>query len=138
MYEKVLVAIDHSAPSDRALAAAKELAGLSKGEVWVLHVREREVIPRLGLVPTESDAEAEGQVKAAAATLADAGITAHAEMTDALFGRVAQEIVATATQHEVGVIVMGSRGRGDLAGLVLGSTAHKVIHLADGPVLIVR
>ena len=31
-----------------------------------------------------------------------------------------------------------SRGRGDLAGLVLGSTAHKVIHLADRPVLIVR
>jgi nucleotide-binding universal stress UspA family protein len=132
MYEKVLVAVDHSPASGRALAAAGELAGLSKGEVWVLHVREREVIPRLGLVPTESDAEAE------AATLADAGITAHAEMTDALFGRVAQEIVATATQHEVGVIVMGSRGRGDLAGLVLGSTAHKVIHLADGPVLIVR
>jgi nucleotide-binding universal stress UspA family protein len=138
MYEKVLVAVDHSPASGRALAAAGELAGLSKGEVWVLHVREREVIPRLGLVPTESDAEAEGQVKAAAATLADAGITAHAEMTDALFGRVAQEIVATATQHEVGVIVMGCRGRGDLAGLVLGSTAHKVIHLADGPVLIVR
>jgi nucleotide-binding universal stress UspA family protein len=36
------------------------------------------------------------------------------------------------------VIVMGSRGRGDLAGLVLGSTAHKVIHLADRPVLVVR
>jgi nucleotide-binding universal stress UspA family protein len=36
------------------------------------------------------------------------------------------------------VIIMGSRGRGDLAGLVLGSTAHKVIHLADRPVLVVR
>jgi nucleotide-binding universal stress UspA family protein len=35
-------------------------------------------------------------------------------------------------------IIMGSRGRGDLAGLVLGSTAHKVIHLADRPVLVVR
>ena len=34
--------------------------------------------------------------------------------------------------------VMGSRGRGDLAGLILGSTAHKVIHLADRPVMIVR
>ncbi|HUA31879.1 MAG TPA: universal stress protein [Streptosporangiaceae bacterium] len=39
---------------------------------------------------------------------------------------------------DVSVIVMGSRGRGDLAGLVLGSTAHKVIHLADRPVLVVR
>jgi nucleotide-binding universal stress UspA family protein len=33
---------------------------------------------------------------------------------------------------------MGSRGRSELAGLVLGSTAHKVIHLADRPVLVVR
>jgi len=33
---------------------------------------------------------------------------------------------------------MGSRGRGDLAGLLVGSTAHKVIHRADRPVLIVR
>jgi nucleotide-binding universal stress UspA family protein len=33
---------------------------------------------------------------------------------------------------------MGSRGSSDLAGLVLGSTAHKVIHLADRPVLVVR
>jgi nucleotide-binding universal stress UspA family protein len=33
---------------------------------------------------------------------------------------------------------MGSRGRGDIAGLLLGSTAHKVIHLSDRPVLVVR
>ncbi len=33
---------------------------------------------------------------------------------------------------------MGARGRSDLAGFILGSTAHKVIHLTDRPVLIVR
>jgi nucleotide-binding universal stress UspA family protein len=33
---------------------------------------------------------------------------------------------------------VGSRGRSDLAGLFLGSTAHKVIHLSDRPVLVVR
>ena len=48
------------------------------------------------------------------------------------------EIVTDAQEHGVDVIVMGSRGPGDLAGLLLGSTAHKVIHLADRPVLIVR
>ena len=138
MYEKVLVAIDHSAASDRALAAAKELAGLSKGEVWVLHVREREVIPRLGLVPTEEATEAEDKVKAAVSALAEAGVTAHAEVADVVFGQAAREIVDLAKQHDVGVIVMGSRGRSDLAGLVLGSTAHKVIHLTDRPVLVVR
>jgi nucleotide-binding universal stress UspA family protein len=36
------------------------------------------------------------------------------------------------------VLAAASRGRSDIAGLVLGSTAHKVIHLADRPVLVVR
>ena len=138
MYEKVLVAIDHSATSDRVLAAVKELADLSKGEVWVLHVREREVIPRLGLVPTEEATEAEDKVKAAVSALAEAGITAHAEVADVVFGQAAREIVDMAKQHDVGIIVMGSRGRSELAGLVLGSTAHKVNHLTDRPVLVVR
>jgi len=138
MYEKVLVAVDHSPATDRVLAAARELASMSRGEVWVLHVREREVIPRLGLVPTESDAEAEAGVKAAVSALAEAGITAHAEVVDTVFGHAAREIVEMAREHDAGVIVMGSRGRSDLAGLVLGSTAHKVIHLADRPVLVVR
>ena len=43
-----------------------------------------------------------------------------------------------AKKHDASVIVMGSRGRSELAGLVLGSTAHKVIHLTDRPVLVVR
>jgi nucleotide-binding universal stress UspA family protein len=55
-----------------------------------------------------------------------------------VFGYAARDIVDDAQEHDVSVIVMGSRGRGDLAGLVLGSTAHKVIHLADRPVLVVR
>jgi nucleotide-binding universal stress UspA family protein len=54
------------------------------------------------------------------------------------FGHAAREIMEDAKEHDVNVIVMGSRGRSELAGLVLGSTAHKVIHLADRPVLVVR
>ncbi len=138
MYEKILVAVDHSAASDHALAAAKDLATLSKGEVWVLHLAEREVIAQMGDVPIESDAEAETPTDAAVKTLTDAGITAHAEVRETVFGHAAKEIVADAKLHDVGVIVMGSRGRGDITGLVLGSTAHKVIHLADRPVLVVR
>ena len=138
MYEKILVAVDHSAASDRALAAARDLATLSKGEVWVLHLREREVIDRMGLVPSESDAEAEGPVDAAVKMLTDAGVTAHAEVRNTVYGHAAREITEDAKQHDVGLIVMGSRGRGDMTGLVLGSTAHKVIHLSDRPVLVVR
>ena len=62
MYERLLVALDHSDSSERVLTAAKDLAAMSKGEVWVIHLREREVMPRTGLVPTESDDEATAAV----------------------------------------------------------------------------
>jgi len=138
MYERLLVAVDHSVSSERALAAAKDLATLSKGEVWVVHLREREVMPRTGLVPTESDDEATAGVKAAVETLTTAGIKAHGIVEDTVFGHAARYIVDAAREHDAGVIVMGSRGRTDLAGLVLGSTAHKVIHLSDRPVLVIH
>jgi nucleotide-binding universal stress UspA family protein len=89
-------------------------------------------------VPIESDSDAVTGTDAAAKMLTDAGITAHTEVRETTFGKAAKEIVADAKLHDVGVIVMGSRGRGDASGLVLGSTAHKVIHLTDRPVLVVR
>jgi len=138
MYERVLVAVDQSDVAERALAAARDLALLSKGEVWVLHLREREVIAQLGDVPSESEADAKSPVSAAVEALTKAGVTAHGEVRDTTFGHAAREIMEDAKEHDVGVIVMGTRGRSDLTGLVLGSTAHKVIHLADRPVLVVR
>lgn len=138
MYARVLAAVDHSEVSERVLAAARDLALLSKGEVWVLHLREREIIPRMGLVPAESEDEAETAVTSAVGELTAAGVTAHGVIRDTVFGQAAREIIDDAREHQADVIVMGSRGRGDLTGLLLGSTAHKVIHLADRPVLVVR
>jgi nucleotide-binding universal stress UspA family protein len=138
MYERLLVAIDQSEVADRVIAAAQELALLSKATVWVLHLREREIIGRLGLVPSEPDDEAHQMVKDRVAALLQAGIDAKGEVREVVFGQAAREIVADAHERDAGVIVMGSRGRGDLAGVVLGSTAHKVIHLSDRPVLVVR
>jgi len=138
VYEKLLVAIDHSKSTERVLSAARDLASLSNGEVWVLHLREREVMPRAGLIETESNDEAEAQVEAAVEDLTKAGIKAHGVVRSTIYGYAAREIVEDAKSRDASVIIMGSRGHGDLAGLVLGSTAHKVIHLADRPVLVVR
>ena len=139
MYDKILVAVDHSEPSDRALLAARDLALLSKGEVWVLHLREREIATKTGVVLTDETAdEASAAVEAAVDKLTVAGVKAHGDVGHTIFGYAARSIVDDAIDRDVDVIVMGSRGRGDLAGLVLGSTAHKVIHLTDRQVLIVR
>ena len=139
MYDKILLAVDHSPGSDRAVLAARELAQLSNGEVWVLHLREFELGGRAGaLPPRETPSEADAEVAASVETLTQAGVKAHGMVKSTMYGYAAREIVADAIELDCGVIVMGSRGRGDLAGLVLGSTAHKVIQLADRPVLIVR
>ena len=139
MYDKILLAVDHSEISDKAVSAARDLALLSEGEVWVLHLREREIATRTAMViADETVDEAKASVDAIVEKLAAAGVKAHGEIRSTLFGYAGREIVDDAIRHGVDVIVMGSRGRGDLAGLILGSTAHKVIHLADRPVLIVR
>ena len=139
MFDKILAAVDHSEVSDRALDEARDLALLSKGEVWVLHLREREVAVKTGVsLSDESMDEARAAVAAAVDKLTAAGVKAYGDVGTTLFGYAARNIVDDAKEHDVDVIVMGSRGRGDLAGLILGSTAHKVIHLADRPVLIVR
>jgi nucleotide-binding universal stress UspA family protein len=138
MYDKLLVAVDHSDAAERVINAACGLASLSDGEVWVLHLREREVMARGGSFATESNAEALSVAEHAAQVLNDAGIKTHYEVRNTIYGQAAREIAAAARAHDVGVIVMGSRGRSDLTSLVLGSTAHKVIHLSDRPVLVVR
>ena len=139
MYDKILVAVDHSEISDRAVLAARDLAVLSKGEVWVLHLREREVALKTGVAMTaESADEANAAVSAAVEVLTQAGVKAHGDIRTTLFGYAAREIVDDAIEHDADLIVMGSRGRSDLVGFILGSTAHKVIHLTDRPVLIVK
>jgi nucleotide-binding universal stress UspA family protein len=139
MYEKLLVAVDHSKVTERVLGAARDLATLSHGEVWVLHLREREFAAKAGLMPSAETADdAQAQVDSAVAELTNAGIKAHGIVRNTLYGYSAREIVEDAKTLDVGVIIMGSRGRGDMAGLLLGSTAHKVIHLTDRPVLVVR
>ena len=139
MYDKILVAVDRSETSDRALLAARDLALLSNGEVWVLHLREREVAVKTGVsLCDESMDEARAAVAAAVDKLTAAGVKAYGDVGTTVFGYAARNIIDDAIEHDVDVIVMGSRGRGDLAGLILGSTAHKVIHLTDRPVLIVR
>ena len=139
MYDKILVAVDYSEPSMRAVHAARDLACLSHGEVWVLHLVEREPGGKTGVLTSdESTARARKAVDASVEMLSGAGVKAHGLAGHTIFGYAAREIISAAKEHDVDVIVMGSRGRGDLAGLVLGSTAHKVIHLADRPVLVVR
>ncbi len=137
MFEKVLLAVDGSEHSQMAVGLAAELARLAGGEVIIVHVREHEVSrgPRW---EAESKAESEGLLTAARLEVEKAGPRVTSEVAAALQGHAAQAICDAADGHGASVIVMGTRGRSDLRGLLLGSVTHKVIQLAGCPVLVVR
>ncbi|NIA25833.1 MAG: universal stress protein [Gammaproteobacteria bacterium] len=55
-----------------------------------------------------------------------------------LDGYPADAIVDYAKKVEADLIVVGSRGRGELAALVLGSTSHRIVHISSCDVLVVK
>jgi nucleotide-binding universal stress UspA family protein len=136
VYEKILAAVDESDVAERVLAAARELASLANGEVHVLHVWEAE--PSAYKACTVASYEdAHMLVKAATEKLGAAGVRATGEVTANLYSHTALEITTYAKARDVSVIVIGSRRRSDLAALLAGSTSHKVVHMADRPVVVI-
>ena len=138
MLETILLAVDGSPHAERAAELVHELARNGGKEVVVVHVIE--VMPMRGDVTMELDQERNG-VEAASRygkQLELAGVPTKVELIRTLSGHVARLIVTAARDHQADMIVLGSRGRTDLTALLLGSVAHKVIHLADRPVLVVR
>src|ERR1700694_3632180 len=137
MLKHVLVAIDGSVYSQKALPTAIEVAQKFGSDVCVLHVSEHDR-GRAAVFSVESPAEATRMVGDAVKAVRDAGITAKGELRDVAAGDVAKAIVDTAADKGADLIVMGSRGVSDVQGLLLGSVTHKVMQLADVPVLVDR
>jgi nucleotide-binding universal stress UspA family protein len=137
MFEKILLAIDGSEPSVRACDLVRSLALASKADVLVFHVVERH-IGYAGSLETETPEEGSDLVDHAVRTLKDAGVSARGEVLHAVANLTATEILSAAKMFDADVVVLGSRGLSDMAGILLGSVTHKVIHLADRPVLVVR
>ncbi len=137
MYDKLLVAIDDSEPASHALEQAGDLATLSKGSVEVVHVREHIIVRGADWYVTEED-DARELVDRAAARLRDRGVAASGVVLHGAQGHMADVICDQAETSGADLVVVGSHGRTDLGGILLGNVAHRVIHLARGPVLVVR
>ena len=140
MFRTILLAVDGSKYSEKAVELAKRLAMATNDEVVVTHVTE--LLPaRFQTYPgldQELDNETIELTKGYMADLEEAGIKARAELRGAQYGGVARVLTNLAEDLDAGLIVMGSHGRGDLTALLLGSVAHKVLHLSQRPVLIAR
>lgn len=137
MFDKILLAVDGSEHSKKAIPAAIDLAKMSGGEIRIVHVHQKELGTRES-DDIETYAEAMLLSDAVLNLVMKAGVKAHAEMRPARFFDVAKEILDAAELHGADTIVLGSRGLGSFSELLLGSVAHKVIQLAHCPVLVVR
>jgi nucleotide-binding universal stress UspA family protein len=137
MFKKILVAIDGSTYSQLALPAAIDVASKYDSEILVLHVSEHDR-GRAAVFTLETPAEATMMVGKGVRRAREAGITAKGQLKDVAVGHVAKAIVETAEANAIDLIVMGSRGLSDVQGLMLGSVTHKVMQIADVPVLVVR
>jgi nucleotide-binding universal stress UspA family protein len=140
MFGTILLAVDGSEHSEKAVELAKRLATATNDEVVVTHVTE--LLPaRFQTFPgvdTMVDQEAVEFTKGYVAELEETGVKARSELRSSQYGGIARVLVNVAEDLDAGLIVMGSHGRGDLTALLLGSVAHKVLHLSDRPVLIAR
>ena len=137
MFDVIVLAVDGSECSERAVPVAADLAAACGSEVVVVHLAETIAAWALA-VESETPEEATKVAEDAVRALKDRGQSARAEVRSTVRGAVARGIVEIAGEEGAGLIVMGSRGLGDVSGLLLGSVAHKVLHLAHVPVLIVR
>jgi len=142
MFKRILVPIDGSTYAQQAIPIAIEVAQKFQGDVLVLHVSEHDSNLAAAYSPetaaaysAETSTEALQLVTDAVKAIGDARVYAKGEVRDAAVGQVAKVIVETATDNNIDLIVMGSRGLSDLQGLLLGSVTHKVIQLANIPVL---
>jgi nucleotide-binding universal stress UspA family protein len=135
--KRIFLPVDGSDHSRRAIKQAAEIARLSGGEVRIFHFQERE--PSKGGVATfETTADATALVDAAIGELQSADVQVSGETRAGLSGEAAKAIVDEARRFEADLIVMGTRGLSDFQALLVGSVAHKVIHYAHCPVLVVR
>ena len=148
----VLLAIDGSTEASLATEAAVEIAIKTRSELHLVYVRSDPLLTTLyeGEYPGgvqdldhEFDEELESAGRAAQGVLDTAvrkvhslgGAVAQAHLME---GRAPQEIVSLAEDSGIGLIVMGSRGRGGVSRTLMGSVSDSVVRHAHCPVLVVR
>ena len=139
MIKRIVLALDGSAEADHALPVAQELALALGAAVTIVHVREMMIAPVVGGVPRRVDeGHMEATVRADAEALIAAGIDAELRIVASTYsGGPAHEIAEVAKEVDAGLIVAGTRGLGMIKGLLVGSVAHRLPHIATCPVLMV-
>jgi nucleotide-binding universal stress UspA family protein len=136
MAGSIVVGYDGGEGAERALSEAVTLARELGAKLIAVFGYE----PRLAEREVKDYRDAlqelgEGHTRSAVETAKSAGVEAVAEVIDR---RAAEALMHAASEHDARMIVVGSHGERPLAAALLGSTPHRLVHLSDRPVLVVR
>ena len=143
---KILTPVDGSPVSLRAVDFAIDMLALAQaagGSLVLLNVQSLGAVDPLG-VAAMAPPDWFGDVASRVSERALSSAVNKCERANIAYkslvrsGHVAQTIVEAAREEGVGQIVMGTRGLGGLQGLLLGSVATQVIHLAETPITLIK
>lgn len=136
MFQRILVAVDHSNRSERAVQQAVAIAERTGAEMILAHVIEPD-----GITDNDWATVPYAERKHVASHLLERyakSILIPVEM-ELLEGKnVALELAQLATRTESDLIVIGTHGRSGLARWIQGSVAEEVLRRATVPVMLIR
>ena len=150
MINKLLVAIDGSSNSMKAVDYASAIAVGCKARLIILNVIKVLAVPQISVeLRKYAELENVSVVDLNSWKKIASDLVAHAEknsrekgaddiVTIVQEGPVARTIIACAQQHDVDMIVVGSRGFGNIEATLRGGVSHRVELLAKCPVLSVK
>ena len=134
--KRILVAVDGSAPAQRAARTAAELASATGARLTLACVLEPIFLTMdapEGLSASWVEAERSRADQLLAAAAKDIG---GAPQVLVLSGAAAEALAEEAQGYDL--VVVGSRGRNAAARVLLGSVSDRLLHLSPKPVLVVR
>jgi nucleotide-binding universal stress UspA family protein len=142
VFRRLLVAYDSSPDAQLALVHAIDLVRAINAELTILTAAPEPSDLVLGYVaPVPHDDVREQSERGYQALLTAAVDTVpHDLPVTKVFrrGPAGRAILDEVQAGDHDLIVMGSRGRGDLGSLLLGSVSHRVLHASPVPVLVVH
>ncbi len=139
MFHKILVAIDGSPASEKALTAAVDLAAHYKADLTALSVAELpEVVGMVDEVDELRESAENHFRKIGAAAVEYARSRGVVLRSVVLRGHAADAIVSYTEKEEINLVVLGQHGHSRIARFFLGSTTDRVSEHSPCTVMIVK